>query len=370
MKKVFIIFTTLLFALLITPQQSLATTYGTCTGSTGQGTCVTSVPSGNVVFYQEATPNNQCAINGTNASLARGTAIYCCSKNASPSYGTCTGSTGQGYCDLTNGSACGTVFYSSNTAKTQCAINGLNAGLPRNTMMYCVCDPTRQTCPQNTPTPTPTSGPQNTPTPTPTSAPVPHTFLNVAAKLPGIGTGGNLSPKHPTRTAHISIYAKNVDPTQPNVTPVYDNKNVSILFNSNNGFFLNSKVDIGTTLPTDSYQIFIKTSGYLRKQVLDSQGNKAITITAQTTNQIPSVNLIAGDTALLYNVMDITDFYAITDCYGAKASGSTCKAGNVITDINDDGTIDGVDINYWLLGLQALQQSNNPEGNGDGPTGE
>ncbi|HET9947028.1 MAG TPA: hypothetical protein VFQ63_03110 [Patescibacteria group bacterium] len=228
------------------------------------------------------------------------------------------------------------------------------------------------TPPTNTPTPTlsPTQGPQNTPTPTPTSAPVPHTYLNLALRLPGIGIGGNLSPKHPTRTIHLSIYAKDVDPTQPNVTPVYDNKTLTVLFNANNGFFTNPKADIGTTLPTGSYQIFIKTSGYLRKQVLDAQENKAITITEQKTNTIPSVKLIAGDVALLYNVMDITDFYAITDCYGSKASGSTCKAGDVITDINDDGVVDGIDINYWLLGLQQLQQTNNPEGNGDGPVGE
>ena len=221
-----------------------------------------------------------------------------------------------------------------------------------------------------TPTPSPTPPGPAVPTATPTPSPSPiHTYLNVALQLPGIGVGGNLSPLHPTRDLHVSIYAAGVDPSQPNVSPIFDNTSESIQYNSNNGYFINSKIDVGT-LATGNYQILFKSTGYLRKQAIDpNASDNTIAITGGTTNIVPLTKLIAGDVTPIYNVMDASDFYAIAACYGSKATTSSCTAGSQITDINDDGVVNGIDLNYWLLGMQTLLNNNDPLGNGDGVTG-
>ena len=217
----------------------------------------------------------------------------------------------------------------------------------------------------HTPTPTTPAGP----TATPTTAPA--TLLNVALQLPGIGQGGNLSPQHKTRTLHVSIYAADVDPTQPNITPVFDNKTLQVTYDSGTGYFTNDSLNVGS-LTTGDYQILFKSPGYLRKEVINTTDQTtSIHITAQTTNQIPATKLIAGDIAALYNVMDVSDFYALVGCYKDKASSSTCTVGSQMADINDDGVVDGIDLNYWLLGMSTLSQTNqtNP-GAGDGVTGD
>jgi len=209
-----------------------------------------------------------------------------------------------------------------------------------------------------------------TPSPSPSTSPTQQSNkINLALSLMGIGSKGNLSPKHPTRTVHVQIYRKTDDPKQPNITPVADITNATVTFNSNSGYFLNAALSLGS-LPTGDYQILVKTPGYLRREVMDNQNNKSFTLTLGQTTTLPAVTLIAGDTAPLYNEILAGDFYAIVDCYKDKASGSTCAAGNTITDLDDNGVIDGVDLNVWLLGMQALQQINfNGETTGDGITG-
>lgn len=221
------------------------------------------------------------------------------------------------------------------------------------------------------PTPTPTNGPTPTPgapTPTPTGAPA--TRINIALQLPGIGIGGNLSPKHNTRTLHVSLYAATVDPTQPNVKPVFDSKTQTLTYNSGTGYFTNSGINLGN-LATGDYQLLVKVPGYLRKQFTEpNSSTKTIHITGQTTTLVPSIKLIAGDVGPLFNVMDAADFYGIVGCYKDKANASTCAVGSQIADINDDGTVDGIDLNYWLLGFQSLVTNNDPSGTGDGVTGD
>lgn len=206
--------------------------------------------------------------------------------------------------------------------------------------------------------------------PSPSVSPTQHaTKINLAISLMGIGVKGNLSPKHPTRTVHIQVYKKGDDPKQPNITPVADITNANVTFDSNSGYFLNPSLSLGN-LPTGDYQILVKTPGYLRREIEDNQNNSTFTLTLDQTTTLPSVPLIAGDTAPLYNNMQASDFYAIVDCYKDKATGSSCAAGNTITDLDDNGVIDGVDLNVWLLGMQALLQKDfNTDGSGDGITG-
>lgn len=213
-------------------------------------------------------------------------------------------------------------------------------------------------------------GGSTSPSPSTSPPPASTTKINLALSLMGIGVRGNLTPKHPTRTVHIQVYRKDDDPKQPNITPVADITNQTVTFNSNSGYFLNATTSLGTGIPAGDYQILVKTPGYLRREVEDSQNNNTFTLTPGQTTTLPSVVMIAGDTAPLYNNMQASDFYAIVDCYKDKATTSTCAAGNTITDLDDNGTIDGIDLNVWLLGMQALLQSDfNSDGSGDGITG-
>lgn len=236
------------------------------------------------------------------------------------------------------------------------------------------CNASPKATPTPTPSPTPTPTPNsNTPTPTPTPTPAASgpTFLKVAVELSGIGKRGNLSPKHTTRTAHLSIYTKDTDPTQPNVTPVYDNKNIILTYNPQTGFFTNSSVSLGNNWSTSDYQVFIKSSGYLRKYIVDpTSSGKTLTLTQGISNLLPSVTLLAGDVAPLYNVFDISDFYALIDCFGDKAQSSSCVIGSQIADLNDDGTVNGIDLNLWLATQNQIPTQGASSFQGDGPAGE
>ena len=227
------------------------------------------------------------------------------------------------------------------------------------------------TCKPPTPTPSPTNAATPTPSgPTATPTPAPATLLNIALQLPGIGKGGNLNPNTKTRSLHLSLYAAGVDPSQPNIHPVFDSKNFHVQYDSSTGYFTNDAVDVGN-LPTGDYQLLVKSPGYLRKAYADATSDtKTIHITSQTTTLVPAITLIAGDIGPLFNVIDASDFYSIVSCYGGKANASSCAVGAQIADINDDGTVDGKDLNYWLLGFQTLVNNNNTDGNGDGVTGD
>ena len=246
------------------------------------------------------------------------------------------------------------------------------SGKNNNPLLY--PSPVKVTCTTSTPpTPTPTHTPTPTPTqgstPTPTIPPSSHqTTLSLAIQLPGIGIGGNLSPKRKNRIVHISIYKADVDPSQPNITPILDDKTIHLSYQSNTGYFTNDNVVLKQAVATGDYQLLIKTQGYLRKEFKDTNASAdTIHITEGTKNLVPLIKLTPGDTAPLSNVMDASDFYAIVNCYKDKASTSSCAAGSQITDLNDDGVIDGVDLNLWLEGFQAVIDNN---GNGDGARGD
>lgn len=221
------------------------------------------------------------------------------------------------------------------------------------------CDPNAKQSTSSNPTPTPTI----TPTPTPAG----DIVLNVAVKLMGIGLRGNLHPRHQQRRIHIQIYKATDDPSQPNISPVLDIPQVVVTYNATSGYFVNNHIDLGKKFVSGDYQILVKSPGYLRAEILDAQGNKVFTLSAGQVNTFPTIALIGGDTNALYNVMDISDFYALVGCYKDKASSSTCTNKD-LADLNDDGVVDGVDLNYWLDAMATLQ-TENKNGGGDGVPG-
>ncbi len=223
----------------------------------------------------------------------------------------------------------------------------------------------------------PTSAPKPTFTPTPTPTPGAgsggiggQAYLNLAVQLTGIGANGNVHPAHSTRLAHIQIYKKGDNPSQPNILPVANLKNIILTYNATSGYFLNPKIDLGKNFATGDYQILVKVPGALRRTVVDKQQNNVFTITVGQTTILPSINLIAGDVVPLYNVTDIADFYAIVECYQNFADTAFCTAGKSLVDLNDDGIVDGIDLNIWLLGMNTLLQADNASGNGNGVVGD
>lgn len=216
-----------------------------------------------------------------------------------------------------------------------------------------------------------TSGSSSSTKNTVTLTPVPSgaTKLNIALQLFGIGKNGNIHPRHTTREVHIQIYKATDDPTQPGVLPLVDQQ-TTVTFDSSSGYFLNPSIALTKTLPTASYQVLVKVPGYLRKQYIDQlTSSKTIALTTNQTNRLNVLTLIAGDVAPLFNIIDASDYYALVGCYKDKANTSTCAIGPQIADLNDDGTVDNIDLNYWLLGFQSIQTDESPQGKGDGITG-
>ncbi|MDP3941799.1 MAG: carbohydrate binding domain-containing protein [bacterium] len=211
------------------------------------------------------------------------------------------------------------------------------------------------TCPVSTnPTPSPTLTATNTPTinPTttliPTLTPSPGRTLSLNLLLNAIGNGGdsqtpgaagNFSPLTPQRTLVVEYY------TNPLEAPS-ETGSAMVTFNSSGGNFLGSG-SIPSNLPDGSYLVRLKTGRYLRVLAvgfitLDSTNTTSSIPLAQTTLIVGDSN---GD-----NSLDIIDYNIIADCYSVNAPPRNCTdpQRKLSADLNDDGYVDGVDINYLV----------------------
>lgn len=202
--------------------------------------------------------------------------------------------------------------------------------------------------------------------------------LTLAVKLPGIPTtnssGQVQAPLTLTRPMHVQLFASDATVNESS-TPLFDvgyNPGKVLTYDPNTGYFRSSAFDLGASVPTGNYQIFIKVQQYLRRQIVDASNNKVFTLTQGQATILPQTTLIPGDIASLFNQLDMQDYNALRDCYGSTSSSvkSSCAAGLSMADLNDDGQVDPVDINIFLIGLRMLlidQTSTN--NNGDGPLG-
>jgi hypothetical protein len=188
---------------------------------------------------------------------------------------------------------------------------------------------------------------------TPTETPQPsQTGLSVNVLLDGIGRAGdnsnekdssasNKNPLHTTITVTAQIYNSN------NVlaTTVTGNLQYSKISGSYTGTIYTS-----ASLPMGYYIIKITANYHLTRQV---SGNQQLT--PGQVNQIPSVELIAGDVNN-DNQLNILDYNIIMNCYSdlmpAKSCNSTEKAE---TDLNDDENVNQIDYNLFLRELSNLQ---------------
>ncbi|HSW88309.1 MAG TPA: cellulase family glycosylhydrolase [Candidatus Saccharimonadales bacterium] len=158
-------------------------------------------------------------------------------------------------------------------------------------------------------------------------------------------TGGNASPKHPTRNVTITFYdnkEQQVGSAQGTVTYNTSAKNFQGTIPVNN-------------LATGLYLIRVKLDGFL------SQKTPGIpTITQGQLSSLPLLPLITGDINN-DNQFDILDYNLLVSCYGSKQTSSSCtkapSASSPGADINDDGKVDPVDYNTLLREL-SVQKGN------------
>ncbi len=206
--------------------------------------------------------------------------------------------------------------------------------------------------PTNTPTPKPTSSPtlsvMPSATPTPTPLPGTTTLSFPSILLHGIGsagdsvapgTSGNTSPLTPNRTLSVQVVnASNVLVTTLSGTITYSP--------SSGGF--SGSVSLGSTVPTGSYLVKVKTDKYLVKQLPG-----IITLTQGQTTTIPPVSLIVGDINN-DNTLNILDYNILLGCYSDFLPPTSCPGTNgKESDLNDDGSVNASDYNLFLRELSV-----------------
>jgi Mg-chelatase subunit ChlD len=191
------------------------------------------------------------------------------------------------------------------------------------------------------------------PSATPTLIPS-ETILNITAFLHSIGNSGdnrnpdafdfsNKTPKHPQRSVVVEVFDANNQPILQ--------KQTTVLYASSSGNFKGT-VGLGTNFVTGNYLVTIKTDRYLRALFPGIQ-----TLTKGQTNTLPATTLIAGDTNG-DNKLDILDYNNLLGCYTSEDQPTAKNCDDVkqlMTDLNDDGSVDRYDYNLFLreLSVQA-----------------
>lgn len=193
--------------------------------------------------------------------------------------------------------------------------------------------PTPTKAPTTTPTKTPTPTPTKVLTPTPTTIPQPGDVLvNFAFKLPGI-PDTDTEPTRQTRQTMVYVFNNNQEITSVTTNATYQN-----------GSYIGS-VNLGKISP-GSYTIKIKIENSLRKNI------PGVINLSSGTNDLTSQNitLVTGDIDG-NNLINITDYNLVLDCYASQAKTATCT----LADLNDDGTVDaGRDLNILFRAFDTI----------------
>src|SRR5258708_4331641 len=234
------------------------------------------------------------------------------------------------------------------------------------------------TIPQATPTPVPTSTPTPTipqSTSTPTLTPIPtQKITNTPIPIPGavnisgniaftqIGIGGktgNIHPVNLNKEFALFFYDPSADVTQPTSKPLATAKGVAV-FDTNSAsptykYFIKNNFAIAN-IEKNKYQIILKATQTVTKQLAQTDGNKIFDFTSSNTLVFSPVTLISGDIAPLPNGdnnVDISDYNQLINCYRKKADTSSC-ANKQLADLDLDGVVDGIDYNILLRNLRYI----------------
>lgn len=187
--------------------------------------------------------------------------------------------------------------------------------------------------PVNTPTNTPTGRPTNTPTNTPTTQPTGEAKLALSVKLPGIGNepGDNSSPGRQSREVEVAAFDVNNNEV----------KATTGTLSYTQGIF-SGTISLGTGLVAGPYNVRVRFDNTLWKLV-----PLIVTITPGQTTIVPQITLIGGDIDINQdNRLDLADWNVITSCFESPGCGRS-----VVSDLNDDGQVEEIDVNIILRGF-------------------
>lgn len=201
---------------------------------------------------------------------------------------------------------------------------------------------------QNTiPTVTPS---QPTLTPTPISILPTPTFipggmqLEISLQLSAIGgSGENTNPFTTQKILTVELFNVINNTDQPVLS-----KTGYIMFDPQQKVFTGI-IDLGTSVTQGDYYLKVKTDKYLKKRI---PGIVSLTPGAKIT--VSPVKLSTGDINN-DNKIDIRDYNIIVSCFEDKAATSSCGNNKQLADLDDNGTIDGVDYNILIKSLSARE---------------
>lgn len=212
-----------------------------------------------------------------------------------------------------------------------------------------LADETATTAPTGTTvTDAPTGdSPGNTTNPTTIPTPVINpgdTVLSLTLFLDGVGEAGDRA-----NPSNATLSNKEPHKPQREVTAFVLDSNKQVVANgagvvsyaSASGNF-EGLVGIGQSLVSGDYSIQVKTDRYLQ-----STASGTATITQGQTNTIPPITLVAGDVNS-DNKLDILDYNTLLDCYSDMLPSKNCSDTTKVTDLNDDGKVNAVDVNLFL----------------------
>lgn len=186
------------------------------------------------------------------------------------------------------------------------------------------------------PTATPTSSISltTTPTLTPNAAILdliicPHGLGNCGDNASS--SGGNASPSHTTR--NILLFLTDASNNAVSGSPFSGHVNYGTTSQNFQG-------TLSLPLPNGHYLAIVQMDGFLKKQIPG-----IITVTQGQHIVLPQIFLVTGDSNN-DNQLDIQDYNILLSCFGSAFHTAQCLSPEA--DINDDGSVDGVDYTLFL----------------------
>lgn len=346
-----------LFFIFSTQQITYANTYNEC--ETGQYTAcntngsntgqVMSVTNNNGSY----TCNGYSAYKGYKLQSASPQCVRQICNNVTKQYNECGDNTG-GPCDNSNRQELIVVTYCQTTNRYYCYNEGPQPGCGE-------------------PNVTPSTSPSPSPSPSPSSGPNTVAFKLIVG-LPGIGYNGpvGVTPKHNTRSVTVTLYAAGVaQPSGPGTTPLTTPTTGKLTYDSgsdnNAGYFVGTlQVALPAKAPANNaYEILVQIPQYLYKlavNAVDSTTTFPLTAGGSATSA-PLIPLYPGDVAVAnggQNHFTGDDYTVMLNCFNNASSCPTTTDGIPLADLDDNGTINIIDLNLWLRSLYQLQQAQAP----------
>lgn len=251
----------------------------------------------------------------------------------------------QGYSiSMTNGNA----ITNENFGDKENAITPTPTQIPTSTPKP---EPTPTIQPEPTPTPQQEQSPSAIPDPTLGPSTIENgTRLALTVLMDGIGSAGdnanqtanslsNKVPLHAIRNAWAEIFNTNNE--------LVATASGLIQYSSASGSF-EGTVSTAVVVPDGNYTIKVHSDYHLNRLVPGIEH-----LVPNQINQVPSVDLVAGD-ANNDNQLNILDYNLMIGCYSDLAPAVSCTSDQkLVTDFNDDGSVNQFDYNLFLRELST-----------------